>query len=151
MILRILLILFMITVPCTHAISDERLSSQVRLVMTSQPKEIIPESKFGCEGRIYAYLTFPSTFVGHHKLDGSWVKPNGEEQEHTALNLTFEPHGGRTAYMWYEFKRRSFFDGIKFGNYGNHSSDLSGVWNLKMNVDGNVLTQSTFTVSCLDQ
>lgn len=81
-------------------------------------------------------------------VEGSWIGPDGEEQERTHLDLEFDPHGSKTAYIWFQFKEDSLLGSVKMGSYDDSKTGFNGIWTLKIFSDQSQVAQSTYTVIC---
>jgi hypothetical protein len=119
------------------AVPGNAVESKTSVVLTANMENPAPQTWFDCTDRIYAILTLPSSWLGDHTLEARWIKPNGDLQDRTHINVSLAPGGGRTAYLWLEKREEDESKGR-----------LNRPWKLDVSSDGESVASSTFRVSC---
>lgn len=117
------------------------------LLFCNRVDDLRPVSRFIYPSPIVAFVNFAKTLQGQHTLIGKWIKPNGETEQTTQLNLDFGQPGSRSAYFWLQFQEESSLDVLRLGSDDKHSRNgFSGTWILDVSCDGQAVAHSTFSV-----
>ena len=106
-------------------------------------------SHFACRGRIYANVTLPNEATGHHTVEASWVRPDGDLQEKPSFSGDFVSGGGRTVLLWLEFRDPSSVAGASDDRRAAESVTKSaGEWRVEIRLDDAEVAEVPFEVSC---
>jgi hypothetical protein len=113
-------------------------------VFVTDPTRPIPTQEFDCSQNIYLYFTWWG-LKDLHQITVLWVNPKGKQQDDIDLKFVATTEKVEN---WVGLK---FFNLRKERNPLIHDStsvDFVGTWAARIFLDGNLLEEKKFTVTC---
>ena len=113
-------------------------------VFVADPTRPIPTQEFDCSQNIYAYFTWWG-LKDLHQITVLWINPKGKQQDE--IDLKFVAAADKIE-NWVGLK---FFNLRKERNpliHDSSSADFVGTWAARIFLDGNLLEEKKFAVTC---
>lgn len=100
-----------------------------------------PAKVFDCHEKVIIYLRWGSLPSGPHTLKAEWHLPSGDLQEQTIYPFRAPVTG---SWLWLEIQEspRGFIFSVL------PRRELNGLWQVKLFLDGQPLSQETFPMTC---
>ena len=114
------------------------------VVFVTDPTRPIPTQEFDCSQNIYAYFSWWG-LQDLHQITVLWINPKGKQQDD--IDLKFVASADKVQ-NWVGLK---FFNLRKERNpllHDSSSGDFVGTWTARIFLDGNLLENKKFTVTC---
>lgn len=113
-------------------------------IFVTDPTRPIPTQEFDCSQNIFVYFTWWG-LKDLHQITVLWVNPKGKQQDDIDLKFVASTEKVEN---WVGLK---FFNMRKERNpliHDSSSADFVGAWSARIFLDGNLLEEKKFTLTC---
>ncbi|MCK4739320.1 MAG: hypothetical protein KAT46_05170 [Deltaproteobacteria bacterium] len=124
-------------------------SKATRVILTADIDGKIEVDEFDCREKVFIYLEFRGLKKGTHKILASWIKPGGEEQQRSNVELEVKAEG-KTYATWLWLKLSAGTGGGFFGDIDPTMGmeDFLGRWEVNLYIDEKFIIKKIFYVAC---